>query len=355
MDEKVPAPNRRAGDGVAGTTGRANTMRPPAPALLAACAVAGAAVVGSISARAGLPRWAWCSLAAAATAVAANEASGKPVLLLRWSALRMLVGMNHVFEHWQVGDGREEALAEYVLRHAEPGNVDAAIRVVDEFCYRKSFLINVGDEKGEILDRAVRRVQPARLLELGTYCGYSALRMARSMPPHAHLWSVEFNAANAAIARRIWRHAGIEDRVTAVVGTLGDGGRTLRTLRDQHGFSSDGVDLVFIDHVKEQYVADLERILGEGWLHPGSVVVADNVKFPGAPEYLAYMRKRDGTDWRTTEHQAHAEYQSIIPDLVLESEYLHDSVGNGKQASTTAGTDTAGTSVGTEPGRRSRS
>jgi catechol O-methyltransferase len=100
------------------------------------------------------------------------------------------------------------------------------------------------------------------------------------------------------------------------------GGATLWRLREEHGFFPGGVDLVFIDHAKKEYVPDLERILDEGWLHPGSVVVADNVKFPGAPEYRAYMHARDGTGWRTTEHSTHAEYQSLVRDLVLESEYL---------------------------------
>src|SRR3712207_7228347 len=45
--------------------------------------------------------------------------------------------------------------------------------------YGQSFMMNVGDEKGEILDDAIRRAAPKRLLELGTYCGYSALRTAR--------------------------------------------------------------------------------------------------------------------------------------------------------------------------------
>ena len=46
-------------------------------------------------------------------------------------------------------------------------------------------MMNVGDEKGEILDRAIERSSPRLLLELGTYCGYSALRMARVMPAGA--------------------------------------------------------------------------------------------------------------------------------------------------------------------------
>ncbi len=125
------------------------------------------------------------------------------------------------------------------------------------------------------LDRAVDRVRPRRLLELGTYCGYSALRMARRMLPDAHLYTVEFNSANADIARRIFAHAGIDDRVTVVIGTLGDGGETLRKLREEHGFAHGSLDLIFIDHDKDAYLTDLLRIEAEGWLHPGSVVVAD--------------------------------------------------------------------------------
>ena len=57
-------------------------------------------------------------------------------------------------------------------------------------------------------------------------------------------------------------------------------------------------------------------------------MVADNILVPGAPAYRAHMRHNDGTLWHTTEHRTHAEYQSVIKDLVLESDYL------GTQAST---------------------
>jgi catechol O-methyltransferase len=183
-------------------------------------------------------------------------------------------------------------------------------------------MMNVGDEKGEILDRAIERSAPKLLLELGAYCGYSGLRAARAMPPGARLVSVEYLAANAEIARRIWDHAGVGDRVTAVVGTLGDGGNTIATLRSEFGFGDGSVDFVFVDHDKAQYLPDLELILAERWLHPGSVVVADNVKIPGAPKYRAYLQGEEGKTWRTTEHDTHLEYQSLLKDLVLESEYL---------------------------------
>lgn len=250
------------------------------------------------------------------------ELGGKRLPFLRWSTWRMIFGARNLLTNWQVGDGREEALARHVTAHARAGDVDDAIRTIDDFCYRQSIMMNVGDEKGEILDRAVRRARPRRLLELGTYCGYSALRMARVMEPGARLFSIEFSAANAGIARRIWEHAGVADRLTVVVGSLGDGGQTMARLETEHGFAPGSLDFVFIDHDKAAYLPDLERILQKGWLHTGSVVVADNVRIPGAPKYRAHMKASEGRAWRTVEHDTHVEYQSLLKDVVLESEYL---------------------------------
>jgi hypothetical protein len=110
------------------------------------------------------------------------EIGGRRVPFMRWSFIRLLLSMRRLMRVWQVGDGREEQLARYVVENAREGDLDDVIRVIDEYSYSCSYMINVGDEKGAILDEAVRRARPARLLELGTYCGYSALRMCRAMP-----------------------------------------------------------------------------------------------------------------------------------------------------------------------------
>jgi catechol O-methyltransferase len=254
-----------------------------------------------------------------AGAVAANEATGKPVPFLRWSFLRLMLSIKKVTTEWQVGDGREEACAQYVAAKARRGDVDDVIATIDDFARNNSFLINVGDEKGEILDAAMRSAEPKFILELGCYVGYGALRLARSSP-QARVVSVEFLPANAAIARRNIEHAGLSDRVTVVEGTLGDGGKTLEHLRTVVGLGPGQLDAVFLDHDKAVYLSDLRLLEDSGWFHPGSVAVADNVKFPGAPDYRAYMA--ESRHWKTTEHATHAEYQSVIPDLVLESVYL---------------------------------
>ena len=110
--------------------------------------------------------------------------------------------------------------------------------------------------------------------------------------------------------------------MTVVVGSVGDGGQTISRLESEHGFAKGSLDFVFVDHDKAHYLPDLERILGRGWLHRGSLVVADNIKFPGAHEYHAFMKAHEGRDWRTVEHETHVEYQTLLKDLVLESEYL---------------------------------
>jgi catechol O-methyltransferase len=250
-----------------------------------------------------------------------TEIGGRRMPLLRWSFVRMLLGIKHLLKDWQVGDGREQAVLDHVLKTAPAGDLDAAIAAIDDYAYKQKYLINVGDEKGAILDGVLERAKPKRVLELGAYVGYSALRIARKLPPGGHLWSIELNADNAAIARRMVAHAGATGRVTIVQGTLGDG-KTLAALANEHGFTPGSLDVAFIDHDKDHYVPDLERILTAGFLHSGSVVVADNITFPGAPAYREYMKSVEGRRFTSQEHRAHAEYQTLIPDVVMVSTFI---------------------------------
>jgi catechol O-methyltransferase len=241
--------------------------------------------------------------------------------ILRWSVLRAGIGMASMTKTGQFGDGREAAVADYVQTRARAGDIDDVLATIDRFGYEKSFLVSIGDEKGALLDAAVRRADPRLALELGTYCGYGALRIARAAPS-ARVVSVELSATNAAIAGGIWSHAGVSDRVSCVVGTIGDGGQTLDTLRAEHDFAVGALDFLFVDHDKNAYLPDLRSIMERGWLRRGAIVVADNVRFPGSPKYRLYMREQQGRRWLTTEHKTHVEYQRLVPDLVLESEFI---------------------------------
>lgn len=71
--------------------------------------------------------------------------------------------------------------------------------------------MNLGDVKGAIADRAINETQPKLLMELGGYCGYSAVRFGRLLRqwPGACIFSIEFNPEFAAIARQIIQFAGL--------------------------------------------------------------------------------------------------------------------------------------------------
>lgn len=292
------------------------------PLLLFLALALGAAWLPFSAAEPMLPAWLCWSAAAVAGLLALHELAGRPIPYLRWSFLRVLFARETLRRDGQVGDGREEAAARYVSARAARGDVAAAIRAIDAYGYRHKFLINVGDKKGAILEQAVERVRPRLVLELGAYIGYSALRIARTLPERGRVISLEKSAKNAELARRIAAHAGVDDRVTFVVGDLGDDGSTATLLRDAHGVWPGSLDLVFIGHAGDAYVPDLQRILAAGWLHTGSVVIADNVGFPGAPEYRAYMEAAEGKRFRTQVHRTAVEYQSLLRDLVLESTML---------------------------------
>jgi hypothetical protein len=69
---------------------------------------------------------------------------------------------------WQVGDGREEALRAYVLDNAPAGDLDAAIDVIDEFAYERSFLSAYSASpaawraSARSVNPSMRRIRPSR-------------------------------------------------------------------------------------------------------------------------------------------------------------------------------------------------
>jgi len=238
--------------------------------------------------------------------------------LLRWSPSRIGAGVRNDTTN---GNTSEAAAVGYVLRHARQDDIDDVLATFDEFANDESMPIDLGEEKGQYLEAAVHTANPVLALELGTYCGCGALRIARAAPA-AKVYSVERTRANAENAREIWAHAGVADRLTCVVGAIGDGGRTLDTLAGRYGFASGTLDFIFLDHDTDTYLEDLQSILDREWLHAGSIVVADNVKGPGAPKYRDYMRQQPCNRWTSIEHRAHRERQSLVSDVIMESEYM---------------------------------
>ena len=132
---------------------------------------------------------------------------------------------------------------------------------------RLDHVMMVGAVEGAFLSFVVFMTRAKRVLELGTFTGWSSIAMARALPPDGKLVTCDVNEETTAVARRYAEEAGVADRIDFRVGP---GIETLATL--------DGpFDLAFIDADKESYVDYYEAILPK--LSPGGVIGADNTLF----------------------------------------------------------------------------
>ncbi len=231
-----------------------------------------------------------------------------------WMLLGLKEGVRMLVARLHGVPSREEDVVQFVEEHARAGDPDGVISAMDEYARNKRFLMNVGKAKGAILEQALEDSGAVRVLELGGYCGYSAVRVAQHLTREgSKLVSVEKSPRFAEIAQRIVDYAGLSDRVEIIVGDAGD------VIPHLEG----PFDLVFIDHWKERYLPDLLLIEKHRLLHEGSVVVADNVGIfeHSVRSYLDHVRRSEHYD--TSHHKTHLEYEDRIVDGV-EVSVWHD-------------------------------
>jgi caffeoyl-CoA O-methyltransferase len=126
--------------------------------------------------------------------------------------------------------------------------------------------IQVGPSEGRLLYLLMKLVSAKKVVEVGTLVGYSAIHLARALPAGGKLWSVEYEAKHAAVARANLAAANLADRVEVVVGAGVD---VLPTLVGHGPF-----DAVFIDADKQSYGAYGKWAVTN--LRTGGLVLGDN-------------------------------------------------------------------------------
>jgi len=132
-------------------------------------------------------------------------------------------------------------------------------------------LMQIAREQGAFMTLLARAIGARRMIEIGTFTGYSALCLARALPADGNLLCCDLNDEWTAIARRHWEAAGVADRIEL---RLGPALATLQSLpRDSV------VDLTFIDADKESYRAYYEEVLLR--TRPNGLILFDNVLWMG--------------------------------------------------------------------------
>jgi branched-chain amino acid aminotransferase len=198
--------------------------------------------------------------------------------------------------------GHERLLLEYVVKHAEPGNVASVLAAMDAF-WNKTFQQRQADEqwnvRGQLIEQKVQEKvrektsqnRPVRCLEMGTYCGYSALRIAQHLPKGGFLLSVERDELFAAIATKIIEVAGLQDKVKIWIGTVHS---ELPNISER--LQGEAADFVLCDHSKERFVPDLKLLEECGVVDKATAVVGDVEVYPG-DETLPRESLKDIVRW----------------------------------------------------------
>ena len=156
---------------------------------------------------------------------------------------------------------------------------DEILKEIEELA-KTEFLPIVGLRKGKILAEAVKKINPKKILEVGTLIGYSAIVIGKELGADAEITTIEMHAKEAELAEENVLRAEIPSKVRVIVG---DALAVIPRLNDCF-------DAVFIDAEKAEYFEYLK--LMEDKLHKGTVVVADNAGIfaDRMRDYLEYVR-----------------------------------------------------------------
>lgn len=127
-----------------------------------------------------------------------------------------------------------------------------------------------GAVQGRFLTILVEIMQAEKILEIGTFTGYSSVCMAMGLNEKGHIDTLEINDELEYLIREGWEKAGVTDKITL---HIGDALQTLNTLK------GNTYDLAYIDANKRQYVDYYNTVID--LVRPGGVILTDDVLWDG--------------------------------------------------------------------------
>jgi caffeoyl-CoA O-methyltransferase len=159
----------------------------------------------------------------------------------------------------------DQKLEKYITEHSSPEDP-----VLEEL-YRETYTRFVnpnmvsGHLQGKILEFISMMIKPEKILEIGTFTGYSAICLAKGLKPGGKLFTAELNDEMSEFSQSYFQKAGISSKIIQLTGRAQDVVPEL-----DHEF-----DLAFIDGDKREYTEYYNIIIRK--IRPGGFIIADNV------------------------------------------------------------------------------
>ncbi|GAA4313512.1 O-methyltransferase [Compostibacter hankyongensis] len=163
----------------------------------------------------------------------------------------------------------DAAAQEYAEKYTTPPNELLRNLLRDTHLHQVQSHMLSGPLQGMLLSLISRMIRPERILEVGTFTGYSALCLAEGLQPGGQLHTIDNNEELEEECRRYFRSAGMDDRIQLHIGAAAE------VIPQLEG----PFDLVFLDADKTSYSLYFDLVIGK--MRPGAFLIADNMFFHG--------------------------------------------------------------------------
>tara|TARA_Y100000813_G_scaffold195187_1_gene176588 strand:- start:188 stop:850 length:663 start_codon:yes stop_codon:yes gene_type:complete len=134
--------------------------------------------------------------------------------------------------------------------------------------------MQISPEQGQLMAMLVKLVNARKIVEIGTFTGYSSTVMALAMPEDSQLIAFDISEEYTRTARIFWKKAGVDQRVKLVLGNAKESLKDFLQAGEQ-----ESVDLAFVDADKSSYAEYYECCLK--LIRPGGLILVDNVLWSG--------------------------------------------------------------------------
>ncbi|MBL7884691.1 MAG: O-methyltransferase [Bacteroidia bacterium] len=163
----------------------------------------------------------------------------------------------------------DEKIEEYALNHSQPES--EVLKKLNRETHAKVMQPRMlsGHMQGNFLAMISKMIQPMRILEIGTYTGYSAICLAQGLQPNGTLHTIDVNEELEKMVHSFFKEAQLENKITY---HIGNAMKIIPQLNETF-------DIVFIDADKKNYSNYYDLVFEK--VKPGGYIIADNVLWSG--------------------------------------------------------------------------